>query len=160
MNDVGRCMFGVGALLQYEDSNEILLLKRSSKHSEFNRDRWELVFGRKAQFEPVLNGLDREIREELGPVDYEVVRSLRLWHFFRGEATADNEIIGMTFWCRTRQREFSLSEEHSELRWATPSEALELITVEGIREDVDAFMNRGAQGGLLVSTLDGRLLAL
>jgi len=162
MNDVGRCMFGVGALLQFEESSEILLLTRAPAHSNFNRDKWELVFGRKAQFEPILAGLDREIREELGPVKYEVVRTLRMWHFFRGERTAENEIIGVTFWCRTSQRDFTLGDEHTELRWVAPDQALELITVEGIREDVSAFASRGTPGGgaLLLSTLDGKLVSL
>lgn len=157
MDNVGKYMFGVGALLQYEDSDEILLLRRSSTHSDFNQDKWELAFGRKAQFESIVDGLDREIAEELGKVEYKIVKALRLWHFYRGNRSAGNEIIGITFWCRTTQRDFELSAEHSEARWVPASQALNLVTVPGILEDIGAFVARDKDSGLLLSTNDGNL---
>lgn len=157
MNDVGKYMFGVGALLQYKDSEEILLLKRSSTHSDFNQEKWELVFGRKAQFESITDGLDREISEELGKVNYKIVKALRIWHFFRGEKCAENEILGVTFWCRTDQRDFEVSDEHSEVRWVSAKDALDLVTVAGIREDIQEFINRRERKGVLLSTNNGEL---
>jgi hypothetical protein len=40
IHSVGRFMFGVGGLIQYRDSNEILVLRRAAEHSDFNQDKW------------------------------------------------------------------------------------------------------------------------
>lgn len=151
MNDVGRFMFGVGALIESTSTGRILLLKRRAKHSGFNPDEWEFVYGRVQQFENVLDAVRREVEEEIGVVDLEIVRQLRLWHFFRGEPSAATEILGMTFWCRVPSEVVLLSSEHTAHQWVQPADAAPLIGVEGIRLDLALFLGRQSDSRLAFS---------
>jgi 8-oxo-dGTP pyrophosphatase MutT (NUDIX family) len=88
------------------------------------------------------SGLHREVYEESGITDLEVGEVLRVWHIFRGSEKAENELIGITFHCKTQQETVSISEEHAQYKWVTPEEALNLIEVEGIREDIQLFIKK------------------
>ena len=155
MDEPGRVMFGVGALIAEPHTGKILVLKRSSGHSNFNGEKWELVYGRKHQHEDIEAALRRECREELGVDLTEIGPVLRLWHFYRGEPKPETEIIGVTFLCSIGDQEIRLSAEHSEYRWLSPEEALELITVSGIRDDVTIFIEQSWKNGLIISDLSG-----
>ena len=83
----------------------------------------------------------RELKEELG-ISVAVGRLLTCWHIYRGhEETAENELVGITFLATTDQIEITLSDEHEEYRWVTPEEAKELIKVEGIHRDIQAYID-------------------
>jgi 8-oxo-dGTP pyrophosphatase MutT (NUDIX family) len=142
MNNEAQVQFGVGALVQYKHEPLILAIRRAYD-SDFNAGEWELVYGRKKQFEGLEEAIRREAREELGLVDLEIRKMLRLWHFYRGVVEASAEILGVTFLCRTSQRVFQLSSEHTEFRWVSPQDALTLIRVDGIQCDIKAFLEHG-----------------
>ncbi len=154
-----RCMVVAGALIIHEATGKILLLRRAS---DFNGGQWEIVYGRKKPLENFTDGLKREVFEETGIDDLEIGSPLRLWQLFRGEANAENEMIGTTFYCTTGQDEIRLAKEHSEYRWATLEEAMELVKVDGIREDIASFMRLQARNParMTVTTLDGAHLRL
>jgi 8-oxo-dGTP pyrophosphatase MutT (NUDIX family) len=144
MSDVGRVMFGVGGLIVHpSDKSKFLLLKRATAHSDFNQEKWEILYGRKAPMEEIEDALKREANEELSINDLALRMPIRMWHFYRGERSEEKEIIGITFLCSTSNVEPSISAEHSDFRWVTPDEALELVTVSGIRQDIEIF--RGLQ---------------
>ena len=151
MTEIGRTMFGIGALIENVSTNKILVMKRSNHHSDFNQEKWELIYGRKMQFEDVETALRREVKEEIGLDDFSIIKVIRLWHFFRGERQADKEIIGVTFYCQTSMQDFVISDEHSEYRWVTQEEALELISVIGIRQDIQAYKEGTERLGLHLS---------
>jgi 8-oxo-dGTP diphosphatase len=135
---VGKCMIGVGCIMEHIPSGKILCLLRD--RASFNKQKWELMYGRIDQHEELFEAVQREVKEEIGLEVFTIERLLRVWHFYRGEKQAETEIHGFTFHCTTTTQEITLSDEHSEYRWADPSEALELITVEGVREDIRFFM--------------------
>lgn len=142
-NPVGRFMVAVGAVVTNPEG-KILLIKRSSK-LDWQPGLWEIVYGRLAQHEDPQLGLVRELQEELG-ITVKVGSVLRIWHIYRGhEQTAENELIGITFAATTNQAEITLSDEHESCRWVTPEEALELLEVDGIKEDIDAYRNLQGQ---------------
>ena len=98
-------------------------------------------YGRLAQFEDVYTGLKREIKEETGIDDIQILKPIRIWHLFRGfKKTAENELIGITFHCRTNEKKASYSSEHTTSRWVTPKKALEFIKVPGIKKDIKVFI--------------------
>ena len=85
----GKFMVAVAAILE-NHKNEILLIKRSS-HLEFP-DSWEDIGGRLNQSESPEEGLRREIFEETGIEDIEIIKPLTMFHVFRhNEKKAENE---------------------------------------------------------------------
>lgn len=137
-NPVGRFMVAVGAVIV--NQGKLLLIKRSSK-LDWHPGEWEILYGRIAQHEDAQMGLTREVKEEIG-IEIVAGRPLTCWHIYRGhEQIAHNELIGITFLATTEQSEITLSDEHDEYRWVTPTEALELIKIEGIKRDINAYIN-------------------
>lgn len=68
------------------------------------------------------------------------MKPLVVHHFYRGEKTADNEIILVIFWCKTTQNKVILSKEHSDYKWVETEEALNYITHPEIRKDIETFI--------------------
>lgn len=137
-SDIGHFMLGVGAIIEHEPTGTILITKRDK--ADFQVGVWELVYGRLDHHEELLTGLRREINEELGITQIDIKRMLRVWHFYRGKKSEATEIYGMTFHCTVTSQDVTLNPEHSEYVWVTPKEALERIEVEGIKQDIENFI--------------------
>lgn len=133
-------MVAVGAIIEHKVSGKILLVQRSDS-LDWHPGEWEIGYGRIAQFESAEEGLRREVFEELGITDLEIVKMQRVWHIYRGSKKAENDTIGITFHCRTSQNEVAISDEHQAYRWIEPEEALDMLKIEGIRADVEKFIN-------------------
>ena len=144
-NPVGRFMVAVGAVIELGETGKILVNRRNS-NLDWQPNEWEIMYGRIDQFEGLENGLKREIKEETGIEDLEIISVLTVWHIFRGsEESAENELIGITYRCRTQTETVKLSPEHSSYKWITPQEAIGLSSVSGIRRDIGKFMEVAAK---------------
>lgn len=130
-------MIAAGAIIKLEGTDKILLNRRHN--NDIHEKEWEMVYGRIDQHEDLLDGLKREVLEETGITKLRIVKPLRLWHIYRGGKSADTEVYGMTFICETSQKTAKLSSEHSEYKWASLSEALKLVQVPVIREDLECY---------------------
>ena len=142
-------MVAAGAVIELGTTGTILILQRN-KNLDWQPGEWEIPYGRLSQFEDAETGLRREMKEELGLKDLEIVNILTVWHIFRGSKKAENELIGITYHCRTNQATIQMSDEHEQYQWVTPKEALTLIKVEGIRRDIEHFIrfqNLTSKGG-------------
>jgi len=137
-NPVGRFMVAVGGMIELQDTNKILIIKRAAEQ-DWRGGEWETQYGRIDQFEEPLQGLQREIREETGLQNIEVRDVLTVWHMFRGSPKAENELVGITYWVRALEDSVQLSFEHTQYRWVSPEKALEVITEEGIRRDIRKY---------------------
>jgi 8-oxo-dGTP pyrophosphatase MutT (NUDIX family) len=137
-NPVGRFMVAVGAIIELKNTGKILILKRN-KNLDWHAGEWEIHYGRIAQFENLESSLKREAHEETGLTDLQIIKPLTAWHIFRGREKAENELIGITFHCRTKTEKVKISDEHAGYRWVKPEEALKLIKIEGIRHDVETY---------------------
>lgn len=112
----------VSAIIE-NSKGEILLAKRSPH--KIYPDLWEDVGGGVEAKETPEDAILREIAEETGITNFEIVKPLTLFHFFHGGIKdSENEIVGITFWCKTNEDKVTLSDEHLEYRWVTPEEAL------------------------------------
>jgi 8-oxo-dGTP pyrophosphatase MutT (NUDIX family) len=138
-NPVGQFMVAVGAVMELADTGNILLLQRN-KNLDWHPGEWEIGYGRIDQFESPEQGLRRETKEELGIEDFEILELLRVWHIFRGSKKAENEVVGITYRCRTNQETIHLSDEHQDYVWVKPEKALELVAVDGIRKDISNYL--------------------
>lgn len=141
-NPVGRFMVASGGIIELSNTGKILILQRSST-LDWQPNEWEILYGRIDQFEDTEKGLKREVKEEAGIEELEIVDLVSCWHIFRGtEQTAENELIGITYHCRTNQEVPVLSNEHQAYKWVTPEEAIEIVSVEGIKRDIRKFIKR------------------
>ena len=131
-------MVAVGAIIEHTSTGKILLMKRADT-ATYAPGLWEDLTGRMKQFEEPEAALHREIKEETG-LTVTIVKPLKVFHLYRGEPTADNELIGIVYWCRTHSDHVTLSHEHSDYRWLTPQEALDLADHPGIQQDIHAFI--------------------
>lgn len=139
-NPVGRFMVAVGAMIELRETGKILINQRSA-HLDWHPNDWEIIYGRIDQFEGLENGLRREVKEEVGIDDLEIITVLRAWRIFRGsEQSAENELIGITYRCRTQTEAIKLSKEHQNYQWVTPQEALKIVSESGIRQDIERFI--------------------
>lgn len=134
----GRFLVATGAIIENAKTGKILLLKRSEK-KDFSPDIWEYPTGRMHQFETPEEGLQREIFEETG-LEVEIIKLINTFHIFRGAQIAENELVGIMYWCRTNEEEVQVSEEHSEYVWVTVKEALQMVTKPSMQADIKAFM--------------------
>ncbi len=136
---IGRFMVAIGAMIEDPSTGNVLLLKRTSDEDYFSGGIWEYITGRIDQFEDPIDGLRREIKEEAG-IDVEVVKLLSIYHIFRGEKIADNELVGIVFWCKAKSTVVTLSKEHTDHKWVTAQEALEVFDNPGMKSTVQSFM--------------------
>lgn len=136
---VGHFMVAAGALIRLAKTDKILVVKRDPRGQNFQPSEWEIIYGRIDQGESLEEGLRREVEEESGITDLEVGPMLRHWHIYRGEKVAAKEVIGITFICQVKNDQVVLSREHSEYAWVTPDEAIKLIKVEGIKQDIITY---------------------
>lgn len=141
--DEGYFTFCVAAIIEKQD-NEILLLKRSpGNHPE---NIWDVVGGRVEQFENPFDGLNREIIEETGIRDFEIIKAIDVFHWFQEDSSFD--MIGITFWCKTKTMEVILSNEHVEYKWLNPEKALEISTHHIVTGNLEKFIIEKKRIGL------------
>jgi 8-oxo-dGTP pyrophosphatase MutT (NUDIX family) len=153
MSKVGQFMIGVGAILEHLESGRILVVRRDG--TDFNKGHWEMCYGRIDQHEDVEVALKRELNEELGITKVEIKKLVRVSHFYRGEIAADKEIFVFTFHCQIESDQVTLSPEHSEHQWVTPQEALQLIELPGVKQDIEIFLEN--KPGVVFSNTERKL---
>jgi len=123
----GRFIAGVGALVRHPSQNRYLLLKRSAS-KDFAPGIWECVTGRVDQGEGFEEAAHREIREEIG-CDAKTEFIIGTTHFFRGEESENNELVGVVYACSIEEpAAITISHEHSEMRLVTAEEAEQLLS--------------------------------
>ena len=107
--------FLVCVVFVIERNGDVLLLKRS-RAKDHAPGEWETGSGGIKPGEIPQAAAVREAKEETG-LDVELVRVIDAFHFYRG--VERRETIGITFHCRSRGGDVSLSDEHDEARWVS-----------------------------------------
>ena len=137
-NTIGKFMVAVGAIIENTSTGKILMLKRSDD-LDFSRGIWESVTGRMDQFEEPEQALRREIKEEAG-IEVEIIKPISIFHIFRGERDAENELIGIMYWCKTESEQIIISKEHTDYKWVEPQKAINMVPKPGMKVDIEAFI--------------------
>ena len=132
-------MVAVGAMIEHEPSKKILLLKRAPI-ADYLPGIWEDLGGRIKQFEEPEEALRREVKEETG-LEIEILKPLTVFHDYRGERAPENEMLIITYWCKTHSEQVVLSEEHTAYQWISLKEALQFVEHVGVRRDIQALID-------------------
>jgi 8-oxo-dGTP diphosphatase len=111
---------GMAAIIEKDD--KILILKRS-KDKDFAPNTWETVTGRLDADESPVDGILREVHEET-KLKVEVQYPLDVGFFYRGGK--EFPMVFISFYCKYIEGDVNFTWEHSEYRWVTLEEALEL----------------------------------
>lgn len=123
----GCFIAGIAALIWSPETHKYLLLRRSD-HKDYARGAWECVTGRVDQGEGFEDALHREVYEELG-VEVQIQYILGTTHFYRGDPTPTNELVGVIYLCSLSNPDsIHIGTEHSEYRWLTADQAIDLLT--------------------------------
>ena len=104
--------FAVKAMI-VRNGHELLVIKKSDAE-DVNPNTYDVPGGRLEYGETPIEGLKREVREEVG-LEIEIVRPSRTWSFVKKEK--DFQLVGVTFLCRYVAGEARLSDEHSACAW-------------------------------------------
>jgi 8-oxo-dGTP diphosphatase len=124
---IGRFFAGIASLIWSPETRKYLLLRRSEQ-KDYARGAWECVTGRVDQGEGFEDALYREVREELG-VTVQIEHILGTTHFYRGSPSPENELVGVIYLCSLADpASIRISPEHSEYRWLTIEQALDLLS--------------------------------
>jgi 8-oxo-dGTP pyrophosphatase MutT (NUDIX family) len=124
---VGRFLAGIAAVIRARSDARYLLLKRAVS-KDFGPGAWECPAGRVDQGEGFEQAAHREVREELG-IEMHIDGILGTTHFYRGKPIPENELVGVVFLCSIPEPvEIKLSDEHSEYRWLSGDEALQMLS--------------------------------
>ena len=122
---IGHFLGGIAAVI-WDEQDRYLLLRRSAQ-KDFKSGDWECVTGRVDQGESYTQALHREVMEEIN-AQVQIEFLIGLTHFYRGPVNPENELLGVIFGCRLLlPGEVTYGIEHSEMRWATTDEALQLL---------------------------------
>jgi 8-oxo-dGTP diphosphatase len=124
---IGRFYAGIGAVIQARSDERYLLLRRAAS-KDFGAGAWECPTGRVDQGEGFEQAAHREVREELS-MEIQIDGILGTTHFYRGTPVPENELVGVIFLCSVAESQpVQLSDEHSEYRWLSAAEALEMLS--------------------------------
>ena len=118
---------------------EVLLIKRRNKGTSPNY--WEDPGGRLHQSEKPEDGLKREISEETGIFDIEIIKPLTVFHnYFHRVKTNENEFIGISYWCKTKTTGVKLSDEHTDFQWVVPKDAIDIVDHPAVKQYIKIML--------------------
>ena len=114
---MGNFYVGVKALITHE--GKILLIKRSRKYKKHGIEGyWDIPGGRILYGEEPLEGLLREIKEEVGLELKKVHKILDTSNVF---CDKDRHIVRITYQCTVKDVGAIVSHEHTEFLWIDPT---------------------------------------
>ncbi len=119
---------GVKALIQNIEGKYLVLARNFDTYQDIKRtDTWDIPGGRITVGTPLLDNLQREIKEETGLEMTSEPKLICAQDILRG---TDKHVVRLTFVVSVRPGQITLdAKEHKEFRWMTKEE---LLTGEGI----------------------------
>jgi len=114
----------------------VLLVRRSQDADSF-AGSWEIPGGRLLPEETPVEGLRRELLEELG-AEADIGRPVDVWDFVSFDSVL---VVGITFQARIDPHaRLTLSQEHDAQMWATLAEVRQLPMSESLRHQLQQHL--------------------
>jgi len=135
--------FVAASALIINENKEVLITQRSYKR-EHHPGEWETQSGRLLQGESIIDGLKREMSEELN-IEVEPIMPISTFHFFRGPEKIEH--VGVTYLCKIKAGEIKVDGiEEINFKWVNLVEALRIIKDESVGRDIkilQGLINKG-----------------
>jgi len=110
-------------------NGKILITQRSHQRPHAP-GQWEIITGHVDQGETFQEAAKREVKEEVG-LTVDVLEPFNTFHFFSDHDKVEHQ--GVSFVCKYLGGEVKLDKnEQIDFKWATPAEAVKLITDKSI----------------------------
>ena len=104
-------------------NRKVLIIKRS-KYAGGSENEWEIPGGGLEFGEDLLQGLYREVREEVGlPIHVD-----RLLYAMTALLSPQRQIVGLTYLSHADTDKVTLSREHIDFLWASRKQLVEMLT--------------------------------
>lgn len=103
--------------------NQKVLIIQRSNYDEIGAGTWEFVGGKLDFGEDLLDGLKREIKEEVS-LDVTVERLLYATTF---KTNPQRQVVILTYLCYANTDNINLSSEHKNYTWSNKEQLLELL---------------------------------
>ncbi|MDB5168718.1 MAG: 8-oxo-dGTP diphosphatase [Candidatus Saccharibacteria bacterium] len=119
------------------NGGKVLLVHRVGDNLYSN---WEVPGGRIEADELLADGLRREVREEIGPVDFEIGTSVGADEWTPTKDGEKLHIVGVFISCTVSSAEaekLQLSDEHDDLAWILPEELANYDIAPGMRTMIE-----------------------
>lgn len=121
------------------DRNQVLMAKRSLLVAH-NAGKWECISGRISAGELPVEALKREVAEEAGPdFKIKIIEPYYTFHLLRDDGY---EVIGISFYCKYIGGIIHLNEEHTDYRWASIDQAVNLTPTPGLKKELRYFKKK------------------
>lgn len=122
--------FVVASAIILNDQNQVLLTQRAYDR-EHHPGGWENQSGRLHQGESVVEGLVREMKEELDII-VEPILPVSTFHFYRGPEKVEH--IGIDYICKIKSGKVKVDgKEEIAYQWTDIEKALEIVKDKSIR---------------------------
>jgi 8-oxo-(d)GTP phosphatase len=140
--------FSYGVVPLYREGRELkVLLVRQISYFDSANKFWILPKGHAEGSESGIEAAKRELREEAGVVDVEIVPEPTFttsYSFVHEDVQIDKTVTYFIGWCASQETSVENQKEIEEVRWVSLSEAKELVTYQNSKdllEQVEGFLN-------------------
>lgn len=127
-------------IILYRNTSEgrKFLVIRSSRKYPDRPEFWDFPKGRLDQGEDGISAARREVREEVGIDDFDLVPDFKetVHYFTRREGKSIPKFVAM-FLAETKSDHVTLSWEHDIFEWLAYQEARERVTIPGMKQALD-----------------------
>lgn len=119
------------------EGRKFLVIRSSRKYPD-RPEFWDFPKGRLDSGEDGIGAARREVREEVGIDDFEIVQNFKetVRYFTRREGKSIPKFVAM-FLAHTPQKEVTLSWEHDVFEWLAYHDARERVTIPDMKHALD-----------------------
>jgi 8-oxo-dGTP pyrophosphatase MutT (NUDIX family) len=148
-----------GAIIFHKNKEIKYLLLHYPSSKKSTKDYWDLPKGHIEKGEKEIETVKREVKEETGLDDVEIIGGFKEWikYFFRSTPYQNKSGTGqegktifkiVTFYlAKTKEKNINISEEHIGYKWLPYEEALEELTFDNAKKiltKANQFLNKHA----------------